>query len=94
MKIITNNHQRPIIDDWELTSAEQAEFDYYNWEEIKAGNDSAAFFRYKGRLYDLGEFERSWIEGWDGIQTDSMFSAVIVRLDPCGEYVVVGTVYS
>ena len=50
--IKTNNVPRPIVCGWELTEKEAAEFDYL--DDITEGG----FFRYKGEVYDLGEFCR------------------------------------
>jgi hypothetical protein len=94
MKITTNNVPRDIIEAYELTENEQAEFDYLDWKKIRAGDDSASFFRYKGNLYDLGEFERADIEGWDGIQHDTYFSGIIVRYCNEFEQVVVGRYFT
>ena len=100
MTVKTNNVPRDIIDAWELTLREREEFDYLDWEKIEAGEDSASFFRYRGELYDLGEFER-WDNpnsptraGWDGFTADTYFSGIVVRyVDEC-ERVVVGTYYA
>jgi hypothetical protein len=79
MTIITNNVPRETIYGFELTEKEKEEFDYYSPDEL---ND-ATFFRYKGRLYDLGEFMRfdspTLFKGWDGYSSDSFFSGVLVR---------------
>ena len=39
MKIITNNVPRPILDSYELTPAERAEFDYMDWGALDDGSD-------------------------------------------------------
>jgi hypothetical protein len=100
MTITTNNVPRPVIDAYELTAKEREQFDYLNWSAIDEGSDSASFFRYKGELHDLGEFER-WDnpasptrEGWDGFRSDSYFSALVVRYVEDGEAVVVGLALS
>ena len=71
-RTITNNRPRPILSARDLTETERKEFDY-----IADGEGS--FFRYKGRVYDLGEFTRTLIDGWDGISADTMFSATLVK---------------
>jgi hypothetical protein len=94
--VTTNNVPRPVIYAWELTPAERAEFDYLDWDAIEAGNDSASFFRYRGQLYDLSDgFEYRIPEGtpgrWDGFQSDSFFSGIVIRYSEDFEYVTVGT---
>ena len=92
--IITNNKPRPIMFGYELTAKERLEFDYYTSDEL---ND-AEFFRYRGQMYDLGEFMPTSGNlralGWQGIATDTYFSGTIVRIDQDGEYVIVGRCYS
>lgn len=99
--IITNHVPRDVIDAYELSAEERAEFDYLNWPAIENGEDSASFFRYKGMLYDLGEFEFARGMGyseafaeWDGIQTDSFFSGILVKYGPNCESVIVGRYFS
>lgn len=105
IRIITNNVPRPVVDAYELTPAERAEFDYLDWAAIEAGSDSASFFRYRGTLYDLGEFSHDYgitrgtglpehLSRWDGYQSDSFFSGTLVRFVDDGESVVVGTFIS
>ncbi len=83
IKIITNNVPRDIVNSWELTVAERAEFDYLDWDAIEDGRDSADFARYKGQLYDLGDTEgtfpadRRWF-----YVSDSFFSGVLFRYAP------------
>lgn len=103
--IRTNNVPRPIIDAYELSTDERAEFDYLDWPAIERGEGSASFFRYRGQLYDLGEFSADYgilkgsglpahLSDWDGYQSDTFFSATVVRYVDNFEYVVVGRVYS
>lgn len=89
--ITTNNVPRDLVDAWELPPKERAEFDYLPWDSIDAGSDSATFLRYRGRLYDLGEFMRSdAFPSWDGYASDSYFSGIVVRLVDDGERCIVG----
>jgi hypothetical protein len=98
LKVITNNVPRDIIDAWQLTEAEQKEFDYLDWKAIKNGNDSASFFRYRNELYDLGEFmavgNGEFPGRWSEYQSDSYFSGVLVRYVNDFEQVIVGRYYS
>jgi hypothetical protein len=101
LRIITNNVPRDIIDAYELGADEQSEFDYLDWEAIKDGRDSASFFRYKGELHDLGEFLTTSelsrgaghhdLSAWDGYQSDSFFSGLVVRYVDNFERVIIGT---
>lgn len=96
-KVITNNRPRGVIDGWELTQKEREEFDYIDWKGIEEGSESASFFRYQGQLYHLSEFERvsdavrdQFDVEWDGVQTDSFFSGILVRYVENFERVIVG----
>lgn len=96
LTIKTNNKPRFTIDSYELTEKERNEFDYLNWEAIDKGDDSATFFRYKGQLYDIGEFMRTdntneAMKGWHGYSPDSFFSGVLIRYvsDDC-EQIIIG----
>ena len=99
MQIITNNKPRHIIYGFELSDKEKEQFDYLN--DI----DECKFFRYKGEIYDLGEFmqidqsiaphpQRSGWENWQGYSSDSYFSGVLVRYTSDYESIIVGRYYS
>lgn len=86
MKIVCNNVPRNLIYGYELSEKERSEFDYIESEEF----EMHGFFRYKGEIYDMGEFTRidSAIaphpqrDGWerfDGYASDSFFSGVLVK---------------
>ena len=89
MQIITNHVPRFVVDAYELSPAERAEFDYLDWPAIERGEDSATFVRYKGELHDLGEFLTTSelsrgaghhdLSGWHGYRSDSFFSGLVVR---------------
>jgi hypothetical protein len=94
LKIITNNRPRDLLYWWDLTDKERAQFDYYTED------DGATFFRYRGEVYDLGEFMR-WNNpasptraAWDGFRSDSFFSGLAVRFVENNERVVVARCYS
>lgn len=99
VRIRTNNVPRFTVDAWELSPAERSEFDYIDWPAIDAGEDSATFLRYKGRVYDLAEFSTtaglprfSELVKWDGYLADSFFSGVVIRyVGPDYDAVIVGT---
>lgn len=97
----TNNVPRDVIEGFELSAEERAEFDYIDWDAVDRGEDAPWFFRFKGELHDLGEFT-VWSTApafhpasqWDGYRADSFFSALVVRYVDEFERVVVGTVLS
>lgn len=100
LTVITNNVPRGILDAYELTPAERYEFDYIDWKAVEEGRESASFFRYRGEVYDLGEFE-VWDnpssltrQGWDGIKPDSFFSGLVVRYVDHFERIIVGRYFS
>ena len=90
LKITTNNVPRDLIQGYELSDKEKAEFDYIDKEEIDGHN----FFRYKGLVYDLGEFMRVGhsfgLQGWDGYHSDSAFSGILVKYVDHGDRIIVG----
>lgn len=89
MNIKTNNVPRDVLYRWDLTPKESKEFDYL-------ADDDGSFFRYKGQVYDLGEFmriaphpQREGWEGYDGYSSDSFFSGLLVRyVDDCERVIV------
>lgn len=101
VRITTNNVPRNIIDAYELTEKERAEFDYLNWSAIDEGSDSASFIRFKGTLYDLSEFmawtnppANSPLAKWHGYHSDSFFSGLVIRYCNDHDSVIVGTYYA
>lgn len=76
------NWQWRLCLNWDqLTPKEQKEFDYLS-EDDRQGRD---FVRYRGWVYDLGEFMRAnsaFGEMWDGYRDDSFFSGVLIRYNP------------
>ena len=109
IKIITNFHARDIIHGYELSPAERTEFDYIDTSETTSWDD-AEFFRYRGQLYDIGEFSADYgitrgsglpasLARWDGYLSDSFFSGIVVRFardefGPDYDHVIVGLVLS
>jgi len=95
IRITTNNVPRNIVNAWELSAEERAEFDYLDWPAIERGESSAEFFRFKGELYDIGEFSRiispgaarrhpmesaePTFQGWCGYRSDSFFSGMLIK---------------
>ena len=88
MEITTNNIPRPVLYWEDLTAKERAEFDYDPCDH--------AFFRYRGGVYDLGEFSRipdsiqyaEWA-GWHSYRSVSYLSGVLVRWDRHDDAVIV-----
>ena len=88
MKIVTNNQPRATLTWYDLTPAEQKEFDY-----LEEGEGS--FFRYKNQVYDLGEaMQIEGVADWQGYYSGTAFSGVLVRCTSDCEQVIVGSYYS
>lgn len=90
MNIITNNKPRHLIYGYELPEKVKAEFDYYSGDDL---ND-AAFFKYKGQYYDVNQFTRCNIEGWQGCHNDTYFSGLFIKFTDDLESVIVAQYYS
>jgi hypothetical protein len=97
MKIITNNQARDVLYAWQLTDKERSEFDYH--DDIDSPDCCATFVRYKGQVYDLGEFVNctqsvNGFSDWHGIRSDTFFSGVLVKYTNDFESVIVGRYFS
>lgn len=86
MTIKTNNKPRALVSLAQLPDGVHAEwFDYVDAAELAGtGEDhSPRFFCYRGSWYDSAEFELAPADirrhGFDGVQTESYFSAVLLR---------------
>jgi hypothetical protein len=95
--IKTNHQYRHTLDWYELTPREQKDFNYLDTEDAQCG---AAFIRYRGYTYDLGQFMQVGdhapreLAGWHGYHSDSYFSGIVVRFDDECERVMLGTYFS
>ena len=96
MKIKTNHHFRHVLYWHDLEPSEQSELQRTSGRFVK----ESSFFRYRNRVYDLGEFMSARGNGfrlfpnWDGYHNDSFFSAVLVKYSDCGDAVKVGLALS
>lgn len=96
MRVIVRTNRVPrLLLDWDqLAAAEQSEFDYLS---IDARKWCADFVRYRGVVYDVGEFQRvprslAANGRWDGYSPDTYFSGVVFRFAD-DDHVVMGTYY-
>ena len=109
LTITTNNVPRDLLSCFDLTDKERAEFDYIEdmGDAIDRffryrGNvyDSHEFVRIelaskRTNPYCLGVWEEdSPLLNWDGYQSDSMFSGIVVRYCEDYERVIVGLAMS
>jgi hypothetical protein len=101
--IITNNQPRELFSLCDLPEKARGDFEYIEGED----QYSPRLFKYRGAWYDTNEFMRvpdncqfDTMRGWDGYQSDSFFSGILVRYarDERGELdsdqVIVGRYYS
>ena len=93
--VTTNGHARNIICWWDLSDKERAELKYVTED----AQDWWQGFRYKGWVYNLGEFTslsamgcpKSLKKDWHGIKTETFFSGIVVRYANDYESVIVGS---
>lgn len=97
LTITTNGHYRELWSLAELNDPKiREEFDYIG----TADEYGQRLFKYRGSWYDLQEFEpirqysqlrdANLADKWDAIQTQSAFSALLVKYGPGYESVAVG----
>ena len=93
LKLITNNKPRRVLSWYDLTSKEQLEFDYLTSNDREL---DASFARYRGWVYDLGEFMRTPddLKPFHGYISDTFFSGVLCRFVNHGDSVIMGRYYS
>ena len=94
MNIKTDHKWKNFLYGYELTEREKVEFDYLTTDEIDLGS----FIRYKGRVYDMGEFMRvsdgmEDLLGWHGYSSDSFFSGIVIKVSGDGEQYMIGAYY-
>ncbi len=78
LNIVTNNHEREVITWFDLSDKEKEEFDY-----IENPDENFRGFRYRGCVYDLGEFLITEglpeLKDWDGYMSELASAGTIVR---------------
>lgn len=101
LTIKTNNQPRELLARFELPAKAQEDFDYMSDDDAY----SPRIVAYKGQFYDVNEFMRTphdeaarlelnQLSRWDGYQSDSYFSGIVIKyVDNC-ERVIVGMYYS
>ena len=99
MKIKTNNQWRELLNWYDLTDAQQADFDYN-------GADEGSYFMYKGRVHALADytmFNSVWstptvegdiLHGWHASAMQTAWSGTVIKVSDCGDAVIVGYYYS
>ena len=88
---ITNNQYREILSGYDIPESAQNDFDYM--DDITEGS----FFKYRGQYYSLDNFMVSNnpdLSDWDAMESDTFFSATVIKLSDCGDSVLVGRIYS
>lgn len=101
LTIITNHQRRDLISLNDIPRRFHDEFGYIDSEEFYAPRIVA----YRGAFYDVNEFTRTPnneparqelndLSAWDGYQSDSYFSGIVLRYVDNFERVIVGRYYS
>lgn len=82
LKIVTNNHPRPLLTWIELTITERKEFDYIDVND----HDEVyhpRFVRAYGNVYDIDDFEHinpsNPLKGWGGFISESFWDGIVVK---------------
>jgi hypothetical protein len=79
---VTTNNRWRWPTSWEgLTRKEREQFDYLQTENQRMDAD---FIRAHGRVFHTQEIMRTQVPGWDGAYSDTMFSAVLFKVDEEG----------
>lgn len=94
MKIKTDNKPHLLMNWDELADNEQSDFDWFDPEQMHGD-----FVKYKGIIYCLEEFLSCSGElkdlGWQGIEGQSAFHAVVMKYDESdNDYVIMGSIFS
>ena len=90
IKISSNHQARDLVCFYDMPEKEQNEFDYVREDHDRC---SLRFFKYKGEYYDSYEFVRSpdsFPSYWQGYQSDSFFSGLLIRFSEDDDSVIVG----
>lgn len=96
MKVRTNNVPRYLVNWYDLTTKQKADLDWRDTEELQ---DAFSGFIFKGQVYDLSDFTvidnvNYPVKDWNGAFAQSAFHAVLVKLNPSEETVIVGEFFS
>ena len=91
--IKTDHKWRNVLGWWDLTTKEQA---YFDWLDDEEEQSCACFVKRRGRVYCLDEISATYqggrlaSDGWDGVASDSFFSGIVVKLSRDGERYKIG----
>jgi hypothetical protein len=101
MKITSNYHSRPVFPVHDLSPSERSKHDinadsddsFFRYRgDVYPLSEFVRIIRPGGNSphgFEFHDHENAFI-GWDGIRTDSFFSAIVIRLAPDGESAIVG----
>ena len=102
--IVTNNHWRNFLYGYELPEKVKKDFDWMDKEELETSN----FVKYHNCYYSLQDFmsfhntvhygkapeKGTFGYGYDGYNSDSFFSGVLIKISDCGEMYKIATYLS
>jgi hypothetical protein len=86
IKTITNNQPRNLLHWYELSEAEQAEFDN------ESDAETLTYIRYRGEVYRLDDFIVGH-EDWDATLSTSAWSAIAIRYCDDNQRIIVAQLY-
>ena len=89
LRIITNNHTRPLLSWWDLDEVQQTfvkDEHSWLWDNDVPTWDEEYFILYKGWIHTLSDFMRideksagCPFRKWDGYSGDSYFSGTLIK---------------
>lgn len=96
--ITTNNHWRNFLYGYELPEKVKPDFDWIDKEVFECSR----FLKYRGWYYTLEDFMSIhnkihypnppvWMKRWDGYNSDSFFSGVLIKISDDGEQYKIAT---
>ena len=85
--IKTNSKKYPLLSFYDLPKSKKKWFDW--------ADESELFFKYKNHYYALSDFMPcEQFKSWDGYQSDSFFSGVLIKFTDDTDFIIVGSYYS
>ena len=91
MSIKTNNQARNLLYLSDFSEREQTKIrENYDWMDKEDIEYNYGFFRYRGIVYHLQDFQHYSGESWDGCYGLNYFASILIKLTSDCNHVIVG----